>query len=203
MTEDSSTQALFDLWTRQIEEGTQAWAQLMGQAVDPALFWRPFMDQGIAAWSKLLSQGPVTPDLLTQWKHFLDQWIAAWGKVLEQAMGTEAFAQALGRHLEQWLSVQAPLRKAADQATEATLSALGIPSRSQVVGVARQLVDLEDRIERLEDQLGALMSRMDDLFKALADHEEAAARRAGGEPGRSSRGASAMPQAGPSRGEAQ
>ncbi|MBI2115629.1 MAG: hypothetical protein HYT85_11165 [candidate division NC10 bacterium] len=182
MVENAGTQALFDLWKKQIEEGTQAWTRLtgQGQAVDPALFWRPFMDQGMAAWSKLFTQGQVTPDQMTQWKQFLDQWIAAWGKVLEQAMGTEAFAQALGKHLEQWLAIQAPMKKVADESTEATLSALGIPSRSQVVGVARQLVEVEDRIEKLEDRLDTLMGRMDALFRALADHEAAAARRAAG-----------------------
>jgi len=180
MAENSSTQALFDLWKKQIEEGTQAWLRMMGQpqAADPTLFWRPFLDQGMAAWVKLLTQGPVTPDLLGQWKQFLDQWIATWGKVLEQAMGTEAFAQALGKYLEQWLAFQAPVRKVVGESAEAALSALGIPSRSQVVGIARQLMDLDDRIEKLEDRMGALMTRMDDLFKALADHEEAAVRRA-------------------------
>src|SRR3990167_7742991 len=107
MADDAGTQALFDMWKKQIEEGTQAWARMMGQAQatapppDLIQFWRPFMDQGIAAWNKLLTQGPVTPDLMAQWKQFLDQWIAAWGKVLEQAMGTETFAQALGKQLEQ------------------------------------------------------------------------------------------------------
>ena len=38
-----------------------------------------------------------SPDLMTQWKQFLDQWIAAWSRVLEQAMGTENFAQAHGQ----------------------------------------------------------------------------------------------------------
>ena len=180
MVENPSPQALFDLWKKQIEEGTQAWTRLMsqGQAADPAAFWRPFMDQGMAAWSKLFTQGPVTPDLMTQWKQFLDQWIAAWSKVLEQAMGTEAFAQALGKYLEQWLTLQAPMKKVADESTEVTLSALGVPSRSQVVGLARQLVDLDDRIEQVEERLDGLMRRMDDLFKSLADHEAAAARRA-------------------------
>jgi len=186
MADNSSTQALFDLWKKQIEEGTQAWARLVGQIgqsgqpqpPDPLQFWRPFMDQSMAAWSKLLTQGPPTPELLTQWKQFLDQWIAAWQKVLEQAMGTEAFAQVLGKYLDQWLSVQAPIKKVAEESTEATLQALGVPSRTQVVGIARQVVDLEDRIEGLEDRLGALMARMDDLFKSLADHEAAAARRA-------------------------
>ena len=186
MVENSSTQALFDLWKKQIEEGTQAWARLVGQLgqpgqgpmPDPLQFWRPFMDQGLAAWSKLLTQGPATPELLTQSKQFLDQWIAAWGKVLEQAMGTEAFAQAMGKYLDQWLLIQAPVKKVAEESTEATLQALGIPSRGQVVGIARQLVDLEDRIEGVEDRLGVLIARMDDLFKSLTDHEAAAARRA-------------------------
>lgn len=182
MAENPSTEALFELWKKQIEEGTQAWARMMGQAqaVDPAQFWRPFMDQSFATWTRLFAQGAASPDLLAQWKQFLDQWIAAWGKVLEQAMGTEAFAQALGKHLEQWLSLQAPVKQAVEQHAEAALSALGIPSRAQVVGIARQLVDLEDRIEGVEERLGALMARMDDLFKSLADHEEAAARRAAG-----------------------
>ncbi len=186
MVDNSGTQALFELWKKQMEEGAQAWAGLVGQMgqpgqapiPDPLQFWRPFMDAGIAGWTKLLTQGPATPDLLAQWKQFLDQWIAAWGKVLEQAMGTEAFAQALGKYLDQWLSIQAPLKKVAEESTEATLQALGIPSRGQVVGIARQLVDLEDRIEGLEDRLGGLMARMDDLHKSLADHEAAAARRA-------------------------
>ena len=182
MVENPNTQALIDLWNKQMEEGTQAWAKLVaqGQAVDAAAFLRPFMDPGMAAWAKVFAQGSVTPDLMSQWKQFLDQWIAAWSKVLEQAMGTETFAQSLGKYLDQWLTLQAPMKKVADESAETTLSALGIPSRSQVVGIARQVMDLDDRIERLEDRLDALMARMDDLFKSLADHEVAAADRAAG-----------------------
>jgi hypothetical protein len=182
MAENAGAQALFDLWRKHIEEATQAWAGTMGQAqtVDPTQFWRPFMDQGMAAWSKLFTQGPMTPELLDQWKQFLDQWIAAWSKVLEQAMGTEAFAQALGKHMEQWLSLQAPMKKAAEESAEAVLSAVGIPSRSQVIGIARQLVDLEDRIEGLEDRMAALLAKMDDLSKAIVRHEPSTPRRTAG-----------------------
>jgi flagellar biosynthesis chaperone FliJ len=179
MAENPGTQALFDLWKKQMEEGTQAWARMMsqGQTVDPNQFWRPFMDQGMAVWSKLFTQGPVTPEFLSHWKQFLDQWIAAWSKVLEQAMGTEAFAQALGKHLEQWLSLQEPMKKATEESAEAVLSALGIPARSQVVGISRQLDDLEDRIECLDDRMSALMAKMDDLLKTLAHHKPSTPRR--------------------------
>lgn len=192
MADVGGSQALFDLWKKQLEEASQAWARLVSQAgapgaaqaPDPLQFWRPFMDQGIAAWSKLLAQGPPTPDLLAQWKQFLDQWIAAWAKVLEQAMGSEAFARALGRYLEQWLTLQEPARRATEAGSRATLEALGVPSREQVTGVARQLVELEERVEGVEDRLAALGVRMDDLFRALEDHEAAAARRAAERGGR-------------------
>src|SRR5262249_10178265 len=77
-------------------------------ALDPTAFWKPFMDQGMAAWAKLMSQGPASPELMGQWKQFVDQWIAAWARVLEQAMGTDTFAQMLGKQLETFLNASGP-----------------------------------------------------------------------------------------------
>ena len=84
MADNTGSQQLFDLWKKQVDEGTQAWLKMAGQGqpVDPQAFWRPFMDQGMQAWSKVMTQGTVSPYLMTQWKQFLDQWIAAWSKVL-------------------------------------------------------------------------------------------------------------------------
>jgi hypothetical protein len=167
---EASGQQLFDLWKKQVEEGTQAWLKMMGatpaQPLDPQAFWRPFMDQGMAAWAKVMTQGPASPDLVGQWKQFLDQWIAAWAKVLEQAMGTEAFAQALGKQLEGFLSVASPAKKAAEQHMEAALAGLGVPSRSQVTGIARQIVQLEEKVESVEDRLDAVLARLDEMAAA-------------------------------------
>jgi poly(hydroxyalkanoate) synthase III subunit E len=170
-------QPLLDLWKRQLEEGTQAWVRLMSQApggaagtappVDPQAFWKPFMDQGIAAWSKVMSQGPASPELMTQWKQFLDQWIAAWSRVLEQTMGTEAFAQVLGRQLEASLTAGGPAKKAADQQLEAGLASLGLPSRAQLIGVAQQIAQLEEKIEGVEDKLDAVLKRLDEVAPAV------------------------------------
>ena len=167
-------QQLFDLWRKQVEEGTQAWLKLVGQApaapasspLDPQAFWKPFMDQGIGAWSKLMSQGPASPDLVNQWKQFLDQWIAAWSRVLEQTMGTEAFAQVLGRQLDASLNAAGPAKKAADQQIEASLASLGMASRAQVIGVAQHIAQLEEKIEGLEDRLDAVLERLDRIVGA-------------------------------------
>ncbi len=166
---ENASQQLFDLWKKQTEDAGQAWLKMLGQGqpVDPQSFWRPFMDQGMAAWSKAMTQGTASPDLMAQWKQFLDQWIAAWAKVLEQAMSTETFAQALGKQLESFLGAATPAKKAAEQHVEAVLSALGVPSRNQVVGLAGQLVQLEEKVEGLEDRLDAILKRLSELGAAV------------------------------------
>jgi polyhydroxyalkanoate synthesis regulator phasin len=169
MMAENPSQQLFDLWKKQAEDAGQAWLKVLGQGqpVDPQSFWRPFMDQGMAAWSKVMTQGTASPDLMAQWKQFLDQWIAAWSKVLEQAMSTETFAQALGKQLEGFLSAAAPAKKAAEQQIESALSALGVPSRGQVVGLASQIVQLEEKVEGLEDRLDTILKRLTELSFAV------------------------------------
>ena len=169
MAESSGSNQLFDLWKRQLEESTQAWTRLVGQTSaapapppDPAAFWQPVLDQGVQTWAKLFAQTPASPELVTQWKQFLDQWIESWSRVLGQAMGTEQFAKLMGQSLDQFLVAQAPAKKLMDQQVEQSLHALNLPSRSQLTAVAKQIIELEDRIERLEDSIHAVLRRLGD-----------------------------------------
>ena len=165
---DAGLNQLFEQWRKQFEEGAQAWSRLITQTAaaspsptpDPTAFWRPVLDQGVQTWAKLFAQTPATPELLTQWKQFLDQWIEAWSKVLGQAMGTEQFAKMMGQSLDQMLVAAAPAKKVVDQQIEQALQALNLPSRSQLTGIAKQLVELEDRIDRLEDSINAKLRRL-------------------------------------------
>jgi poly(hydroxyalkanoate) synthase III subunit E len=165
---DNASQQILDLWKKQMEEGSQAWLKMLGQGqtADPHSFWRPFMDQGVQAWSKLMAQGPPSPDLMTQWKQFLDQWIAAWSKVFEQGMNTEAFAQVMGKQLETFLNAGAPAKKAAEQQVEAGLAGMGMPSRSQVIALTQQIVQLEDKVDALDDRLDIVLKELRKLASA-------------------------------------
>jgi hypothetical protein len=137
-------------------------ASTPASTMDPQAFWRPFMDQGMAAWSKVMTQGTApSPDLMAQWKQFLDQWIAAWSRVLEQAMGTDSFAQLMGKQLESFLNVSGPVKKAAEQQIDASLAGLGLPSRAQVVALARHLAQVEEKLDALEDKLDRALRRGD------------------------------------------
>lgn len=161
----STPDDLFAMWRKQVEAGTQAWvkaAQEManqGQVPnppDPTQFWRQFSNFGPMGGSPFPGTGPMDPEVLTQWKRFLDDWLAAWSRALEQVMETEEFARALGKTLDQFLNVQAKARQATEHSSRAVIDSLGLPSRDQVVGLARQMMDLEDRIEALADKLDAL-----------------------------------------------
>ena len=181
MVDTAGADAFVDAWKKQIEEGTQAWAKLvstMGSAAqaptpDPAQFWRPFLDPGMAAWSKLFSQGPPGPEVMTQWKQFMDQWIAAWSKVQREAMGSEAFGKAMGQYLDQFLALQGPAKKMAEESRETTLQTLGLPSRNQMVAIAQQLMDLDDRMDAVDDRLAALLTKIDHLSKLIEDRAPA------------------------------
>lgn len=153
-------------WARLVSQAPPAAAP---QTMDPMAFWRPVLNSGLETWARLFATTPVTPDLMQQWKQFLDQWIAAWSKVLEQAMGTETFAKAMGKQMETFLNVSGPVRKAADQQIEAGLAGLGLPSRTQVVNVAAQIVQLEDKIDGLEDRIDALTRQIRELAGAVKE----------------------------------
>lgn len=162
MAERTGAEQMLEFWKRQMEEGTKAWLEAIGrgESADPSRLWRPFVDQSIASWATVMGQGPVSPELMTQWKQFLDQWIAAWGEALERAMHSEAFARALGQSLDQWVNTQAPVRKAAAEVSTTALEALGLPSRADLESLSRLLTDLDDRLERVDDQVQAIAARL-------------------------------------------
>ena len=159
---------LFAQWRKQVEAGTDAWIKTVRQMAsqghvppppDPMQFWRQFSNLGPMNAPPFPGAGPVDPQVLAQWKGFLDDWIAAWSRALEKAMGTEAFAEALGKTLDQFLTVQGKARQAAERSGKAAIDAVGLPSREQVVGLSRQMMDLEDRLEALEDKIEDVRNR--------------------------------------------
>jgi hypothetical protein len=158
----SDSDQLFEAWRKQMEAGAAAWGKLFAPPAaaappDPMAFWRPLVEQWVQASARAFAQAPMSPDVLTQWKQFLDQSIDAWSRSLGQVMHTEAFAQLLGRYLDQWLATTAPARKAAEGGIDQALETLNLASRSQLTAVARQIVELEERVERIEEAVTAVL----------------------------------------------
>jgi len=69
--------------------------------------------------------------------------------------------------MESFLNTSGPVKKAAEQQIDAGLAGLGLPSRSQVIGVAAQIVQLEDKVDGLEDRLDAVAKELRELTAAV------------------------------------
>ena len=72
------------------------------------------------------------------------------GGVIGAALGRSARPQSA-----------APVKKAADQSIEAALQAFNLPTRTQVTSLAKQIMDLEERLDRLEDGISAVLRRLE------------------------------------------
>jgi len=64
------------------------------------------------------------------------------------------------------------VKKAAEQQVEAGLASLGLPSRSQVVGLATQMAGLEEKIEGVEDRIDAVLARLEALAPGTKKERE-------------------------------
>jgi hypothetical protein len=104
-----------------------------------------------------MSQSPdtVNPfDPAGLFKGLRDAGMDAWSKMMIQFVNTEAYAQATGATLDAWLTASEPFRKAVEKAATQVLINLNMPTRTDVVGLAERLTQIEMRLDDLEAQLG-------------------------------------------------
>lgn len=159
MSDERTTQDMFSMWKRSMDQGMDAWRTLVGQPQPPDVFqfWRPMFGQAMDVWTQMLQKGAGSPDGLAQWKKFMDDSVEAWSKVLGEAMQTEGFAAAMGKFMEQYLNTVGPMRKALHSSSEEFLRSMNLPSRKQVTDLAGQFISLETRTEALEEQIEKLV----------------------------------------------
>jgi hypothetical protein len=113
--------------------------------------WRKQFEEGAQAWSRLITQTAATapsptPDPTAFWRPVLDQGVQAWAKLFAQTPATPELLTQWKQFLDQWI--------------EAWSKVLGQASRSQLTAIAKQIVELEDRIDRLEDSISAKLRRL-------------------------------------------
>lgn len=91
----------------------------------------------------------MTGDMYRAWESSMTQW---WDTVLE----SPAFLDAMGKNLSQ----QTRSRRQWEDGVDKTMENLHLPSRSDVVRLARIATLLEDKVLGLEDQVLEMQDRM-------------------------------------------
>lgn len=108
----------------------------------------------------------MTGEAYRQWEKSMASW---WDHVLE----SPAFLSQLGQNVE----AQAKARKAWEEQVDRTMTDMHLPSRTDVVRLARVASLLEDRLLAMEDRLLAIQDSLGriekDALKARIDAAEA------------------------------
>lgn len=124
----------------------------------------------------------ATPDMTQMHDEMYDAWEKAMGQWWTQVLDSPTFIQGMG----QGLGAQAKARSAYEQQVDKTMESMHLPTRKDLVRVAKICTLLEDRLLALEDRLlelddqrvaaekDALQARIDAAEARLAHAEQLA-----------------------------
>lgn len=94
------------------------------------------------------------PDPLEMWRNWLSESERQWNGFLNQAMATEEFSQTMGRFMDVYLNLQ----KSMSEAMGRYLTAINLPSRTDVLSIGDRLAAVEDRLASVEAAVNKLSS---------------------------------------------
>jgi polyhydroxyalkanoic acid synthase PhaR subunit len=86
------------------------------------------------------------PDPLEMWRNWLSESERQWNGFLNQAMATDEFSQTMGKFMDVYLNMQ----KSMSEAMGRYLTAMNLPTRTDVLALGDRMSALEERIAGLE-----------------------------------------------------
>lgn len=88
------------------------------------------------------------------WREWLANSERQWNGFLNKAMATDQFTQGMGQFMDVYLNAQ----KGMNEAMGRYLSALNLPTRSDILALGERLSTLEDHLGAIESSLAALQT---------------------------------------------
>ena len=101
-------------------------------------------------------------DPFSQMVQFYDDWTKTWSGAASEMVASKKFADSMAQQLENSLSATQLMRTQMSQLMEQYLQQMNLPSRSEILGLARQLTKLEVRLDDVEAKLDEAL----DLLRA-------------------------------------
>jgi polyhydroxyalkanoic acid synthase PhaR subunit len=86
------------------------------------------------------------PDPLEMWRNWLSESERQWNGFLNQAMATDEFSQTMGKFMDVYLNMQ----KSMSEAMGRYLTAMNLPTRTDVLALGDRISALQERIAGLE-----------------------------------------------------
>ena len=85
----------------------------------------------------------------TMWKDMYEQTEKAWHDVIQDTLGKESFSEGLGQIQSNYLQYHEVI----SNLTDAYFKQTNIPTRDEVANVASLIINLEDKVDKMDDQL--------------------------------------------------
>lgn len=85
----------------------------------------------------------------SMWKDMYEHTEKAWNDVIQDTLGKESFSEGLGQIQSSYLQYHEMI----SNLTEAYFKQANIPTRDEVASVASLVINLEDKIDNIDDQL--------------------------------------------------
>jgi polyhydroxyalkanoic acid synthase PhaR subunit len=96
-------------------------------------------------------------DPFKMWKNIYDQTEANWNDAIQESLKKESFSEGMGETLNYYLQYQELTKKT----TESYLKQVNIPTRGELADVASLVINLEGKVDDLDDKFDEELSKLD------------------------------------------
>lgn len=172
------TSGLYQTWLKSV---TQAQDMFRKSLESPQQLWNQWFEMTITAWRKVITAGGDPLGLIAQWLDMLEdshttrsktpgsfpadpfalfkQWYdltnETWSRTIGGVIGSNKFLEVSSEFLRSYAGFSEVLRRA----NEEYFHNLQLPTRTDIARVAELVVNLENKVDQLDDQLGSLEER--------------------------------------------
>lgn len=87
---------------------------------------------------------------LESWMKLRDMMMEGWSKAMIDVVDSDAYAQATGAMLDGYLTASIPAQQAMERVMDPILAQLNMPSRTEVISLAKRLTNIELRLDDLD-----------------------------------------------------
>lgn len=110
-----------------------------------------------------------TFDPVQLWKSWYDLVEKTWGKTLDDFIKTSEYSAMVGEYQKWFFYSQDQYKKMVDQ----VLAENNLPSKEEIARVAQLVIQLEEKVEKLDERLDdEIVAKLDDIKKLLQKAEK-------------------------------
>ena len=99
-------------------------------------------------------------DPFAQMIQFYDTFSKSWSNVMSDAVASKGFAEAMGQQIESGMDAMTLWRRQMGDIFEQYLQQMSLPTRSQVIGLAERMTNLEIALDDLNAKVDELLDQM-------------------------------------------